>query len=252
MLVQLRPKAHKAYRALPVLGPIIDEFTDWVHRSGYSMPAFSSLLGHVRDLADYFRRRGLRRWDELTHEHFQMAWERLRKRSNTWGGTIRQVQHFLEQVHGLPKGNGQLSSRSELLLEQYTQYLRQERCFAEHTIACHHSCVRFFLEFLGYERSVCVLRKLNIQQVEAFMRARSKKCCRRTLRDVIGYLRCFLRYLYTLGKLVYRLDDSLELPRTYRLEQLPKALPWRQIQALLSSIDRHGRRGLSACARTNS
>ncbi len=95
MLVQLRPKVHQSYRSLPVLGPILDEFTDWVQRRGYSMPAFSSLLGHVRGLAHFFRRRGHRRWDELTQEHFQTAWERLHKRSSTWGGTIRQVQHFL-------------------------------------------------------------------------------------------------------------------------------------------------------------
>lgn len=83
MLVQLLPKAHEAYRTLPVLGPIVDEFTDWVYRSGYSMPAFCSLLGHVRGLAYFFQRRGLRSWDELTQEHFQTAWERLRKRSTT-------------------------------------------------------------------------------------------------------------------------------------------------------------------------
>jgi integrase len=154
------------------------------------------------------------------------------------------VQHFLEQMHGLPEGKRKTISRSELLIEKYEQYLRQERCFADHPIACHHSYVRFFLEFLSYEQSVAVLRRLTIQQVEAFMRAQSKKCCRRTLRDVAGYIRCFLRYLYTQGRLAHRLDDAIEMPRVYRLEQLPKALPWSQIQALLGSIDRHSRRGL--------
>lgn len=243
MLVQLRPKAHLSYRALPVLGPIIDEFTDWVHRCGYSMPAFSALLGHVRGLAHFFKRRGLRRWDELTQAHFQTAWERLRGRSSTWGGTIRQVQHFLEQEHGLPRGHCRYS-RSELLIEEYEQYLRQERCFADRTIASHHSYVRFFLEFLGYERSRSVLRRLTLQKVEAFVRAQSKNCKRRSLQHVVAYLRSFLRYQYTQGVIQRRLDDAIETPRVYRLEQLPKALPWPQIRALLRSIDRRTYRGL--------
>lgn len=243
MLIQLRPKAHQSYRALPVLGPIVDEFTDWLHDCGYSMPAFSSLLGHVRGLAQFFRRRGLRCWDELTQEHFQTAWERLRKRSSTWVGTIRQMQHFLEQVHGLPQGNGN-HSRSELLIEEYEQYLRQERCFADRTIASHRSYVRFFLEFLGYERSRSVLPRLTVQKVEAFVRAQSKNCGRRSLQHVVAYIRSFLRYQYTQGVIARRLDDAIETPRVYRLEQLPKALPWSQIRALLRSIDRSSSRGL--------
>jgi integrase/recombinase XerD len=243
MLVQLRPKAHESYRSLPVLGPIVDEFTEWIRGCGYSMPAFSSLLSHVRDLAHFFRRRGLRRWEELTQQHFQAAWERLRKRSSTWGGTIRQVQHFLEQVHELPPGS-RPQGRSELLIEDYELYLRQERCLADHNIASHRSYIRFFLKFLDYNRSARVLRNLSIQKVEAFVRAQSRNCGRRSLQHVVGYVRAFLRYLYTQGVIAHRLDQAIEMPRVYRLEQLPKALPWTQIRALLSSIDRGSARGL--------
>ena len=244
MLVQIRPKAHEAYRSLPVLGPVLDQFTDWIQSRGYSMRAFSGLFGHIRHLDQYFRRRGLREWRDLTREHFETAWERLRKRSCTWGGTIRQVQHFLEQVYGLSAGKGRPVSRYGLLMEQYEQYLRDERCFADHNIDSHRSYVRFFLDFLGYERSPSVLRKLTIQQVEAFLQTQSKHCHRRSLQHVVSYIRCFLRYQYTQGTLARRLDDAIETPRVYRLEQLPKALPWSQVQTLLRSIDRRSRRGL--------
>jgi integrase/recombinase XerD len=243
MLVQLRPKAHESYRSLPVIGPIVDEFTDWVRDCGYSVSAFSQLLGHVRGLAHFFRRRGLRHWEELTQEHFQTAWDRLRKRSTTWGGTIRQVQHFMEQVHRLPPGK-RPGSRSELLIADYEQYLRQERCFADHSIACHRSYIRFFLKFLDYDRSPDALGKITLDEVEAFVRAQSKNCGRRTLQQVVGCIRAFLRYQYTLGVITPRLDEAIEAPRVYRQEQLPKALPWPQIRALLRSIDRGSFRGL--------
>ena len=145
-------------------------------------------------------------------------------------------------MHSLPLGK-RPSRRSELLIADYEQYLRQERCFAEHNIACHRSYIRFFLEFLDYDRSADALRRLTLQKVEAFVRAQSKSCGRRALQHVVGYVRAFLRYQYTLGVIAHRLDDAIETPRVYRLEQLPKALPWPQIRALLRSIDRGSFRG---------
>ena len=214
-----------------------------MRRCGYSVPAFSAQLGHIRGLALLFRHRGLRRWDELTREHFQTAWERLHKRSTTWGGMIRHVQHFLEQVHGLPKGNGS-HGRSEVMIEDYGRYLRQERCLADRTIASHCSDTRFFLKFLGYERAAGALRRLHIRKVEAFVRNQSAHCGRRTMQHVVSSVRAFLRYLYTQGVLAHHLDEAIETPRVYRLEQLPKALPWSQVRALLRSIDRRRFRGL--------
>ena len=76
------------------------------------------------------------------------------------------------------------------------------------------------------------------------MRAQSKRCGRRALQHVVGYIRAFLRYQYTQGVITHRLDNAIETPRVYRLEQLPKALPWPQIRALLRSIDRGSLRGL--------
>jgi hypothetical protein len=54
MLTQLRPKAHPAYRSLPILGPIVDEFTEWAHRCGYEVKSFGSQLGNLRHLAHFF------------------------------------------------------------------------------------------------------------------------------------------------------------------------------------------------------
>jgi hypothetical protein len=44
MLIQIRQKAYSAYRSLPILGPIVDEFTDWAHHCGYEVKSFRSQL----------------------------------------------------------------------------------------------------------------------------------------------------------------------------------------------------------------
>src|SRR3989454_8877229 len=65
MLMQLRPKVHTAYQSLPILGPIVDEFSDWAHHCGYELRSFKSQLGNIRYLAHFFHRRGLRSLREL-------------------------------------------------------------------------------------------------------------------------------------------------------------------------------------------
>ena len=77
MLIQLRPKAHPAYQSLPILGPIVDEFSDWAQRCGYEFKSFRSQLGNIRYLARFFHRRGLRSLRELTElPHFSRQFQR--------------------------------------------------------------------------------------------------------------------------------------------------------------------------------
>jgi len=59
MLIKIRPKAHSAYRSLPILGPIVDEFTDWALSCGYEVKSFGSQLGNIRHLGRFFYQRGL-------------------------------------------------------------------------------------------------------------------------------------------------------------------------------------------------
>lgn len=244
MLMQLRPKAHPAYRSLPLLGPNVDEFCDWAQHCGYEHKSFQSQLGNIRYLARFFHRRGLRSLRELTPVHFDAAWAQLRKKNRSRGCTVRQVQRFLEQVHGLVRGSSTPVTRSDSELRRYAEYLQRVRGFAEHTIASHLSGLRAFLKFIGYERSPSALTSLATERVESFVRAQAKICNRFSLQHVVGYLRGFLRFQYAEGKLARPLHTAIDTPRVYRLERLPRALPWPQVQALLRSVDRSQPHGL--------
>lgn len=61
---------------------------------------------------------------------------------------------------------------------------------------------------------------------------------RGTLQHIVGYLRSFLRYLAGRGMVLARLDESLDTPRLYRGEKLPRALPWDVVERFLTAIDR--------------
>src|SRR4029453_3682416 len=189
-------------------------------------------------------RRGLRSLRELTPQHFDAAWIQLRKKNRGRGCTVRQVQRFLHQVHGLGQGSSAPATRSETELRRYSEYLQRVRGFAEHTIASHTSCLRAFLKFIGYEGSISAISNLTTERIESFVRAQAKICNRFSLQHVVGYLRGFLRFQYAEGKLSHPLHTAIDTPRVYRLERLPRALPWPQVQALLRSIDRSQPQGL--------
>ena len=58
------------------------------------------------------------------------------------------------------------------------------------------------------------------------------------LQEPIATLRNLLRFLASDGSVPVGLDTTIERPRVYRQEQLPRSLPWSTIQVLLASINR--------------
>ena len=86
MLIELRLKLLQPLRSLPILGPMVDEFADWCHRQGFTPRTIETKLFHLRHLARYFKRRGVRRWQDLRLDHFERAWEQLAGGHNSMGG----------------------------------------------------------------------------------------------------------------------------------------------------------------------
>jgi integrase/recombinase XerD len=68
--------------------------------------------------------------------------------------------------------------------------------------------------------------------------------CRASLQHEIAAIRGLLRYLATDGRVRTGLDRLIDTPRLYKLEQLPRSLPWDTVTALLKSIDRKSAMGL--------
>src|SRR2546429_6237431 len=53
-----------------------------------------------------------------------------------------------------------------------------------------------------------------------------------------SHLRAFLRFLVSTGEIPQGLETQIDTPRVYRGEQLPRALPWETVRALLKAVDR--------------
>jgi site-specific recombinase XerD len=64
------------------------------------------------------------------------------------------------------------------------------------------------------------------------------------MQHVVATLRAYLRREHALGILPRTLHLQIDTPRVYRLERLPRDIPWNQVEALLCSIDRSEPHGL--------
>jgi integrase len=74
--------------------------------------------------------------------------------------------------------------------------------------------------------------------LEGFVKKVALRVNRGTLQHIVAALRGYLRFLSTTHQVLPGLDTQIDTPRLYRLEQLPRSLPWSTVEALLSSIVR--------------
>ena len=109
------------------------------------------------------------------------------------------------------------------------------RGLALSTVDQHTRLARLFLE-KGLPSSG-QLTDLSALDVERFIAVRAKRLGRGSLQMTAAYLRSFLRFCADRGEVAAGID-IFDMPRRYRDEQPPRAIPWTLIEQLLDSIDR--------------
>jgi len=122
-------------------------------------------------------------------------------------------------------------------LNPYKDYLIEVRGLTNKTINDHIATVTQFLEHLECGVNVQFFKDLTASDVEVFVCHTGKKLKRESLQHVIAHLRSFLRYTSHTWGAPCGLDIQIDTPRVYRLEQIPCALSWKTVCALLESID---------------
>lgn len=159
-------------------------------------------------------------------------------RSTGYLGTLRAYRRFLLERGRLraPRPKDRFAE----LRRQYERYLLELRGLSLSSRQHHaHEVAGFLARTL---KSGQQLRSLTRADIERFVALRSREVSRHSLQHVIAHVRAFLRYCYDRG-LVRAGLDSIDAPRIYRGELPPRALPWREVQSLLASIDRQSRAG---------
>jgi integrase/recombinase XerD len=237
MLKFLLPKAHARMLALPLLGPIADGFDDWLAANGYTAGSRKYAIRMLPHVDNDLRRRKARTVTELNHSTLHASWRHLMKRFPMNAGTVRSLESYLTASGKIVADDRKTVTLSvaEKLSEEYVAYLREVRGFAIHSMANHRRVSQAFLDHADQRRAS--LKTLQPKDIEVFITQAGKRLCRGSLQHEIAALRGLLRFLALDGRVPPGLHKQIDTPRLYRLEQLPRALPWPTVIELLKSLD---------------
>lgn len=244
MLNRLFPRDSKKFLCLPLFGPVAEEWSTWLEGQGYTWRSRRLMFRTLGRMDRFFSLQALRSVEQLSRKSLDDCWKAFHRSRPAEAGTVRALERFLRS-RGLARGDlPSRPGRTGSLLQAYVEYLQQARGFAASTIDSHQRTVGEFLGFLNYEAQPEQLTSLSLHQIEKFVEATSRRVSRATLQHIVAALRGWLRFLAIQGTIRPGLEGQIETPRCYRLEQLPRSLPWEAVQAFLRSIDQGSPVGL--------
>lgn len=242
MLFDLYPRVHCRYTSLPIIGPTLDGYGTWLLKLGYSTDRVRDHFRAARRLARQLERRRVRSLTQLTRTQLRACAPADSQEDPNLAVLVRLLDLYLDTELSLfPKP---APSLLEQRVTAYTTYLEQVRGFARSTCTYHRQTVTEFLSHLGYEKSPERLASLTGRDLETFLCAVGPRQSRGSLQHVASHLRGFLRFSVSRSEIPPGLETQIDTPRVYRGEQLPRALPWEIVRALLKAIDRTTPMGL--------
>jgi integrase/recombinase XerD len=240
MLRSAFPRAHQKYFSLPLLGSIADGFYDWLTTCGFTHGS-RKLSINLLPIADKkLRRRGVDDVAKLNHAVLDDCCRALKKKYPYRAGTIHTLERYLVAKGLIVDYRDAAATQPSTLSGEYADHLREVRGFAASTVSSHRRTAEVFLQHL--KEAGVALRTIQTSDIESYIAEAGTRLNRGSLQHDIGALRGFLRFL--------SMDDRapaglvIDTPRLYRLEQLPRALPWETVRTLLQSIDRTSPMGL--------
>jgi len=243
MLHSLFPKAHLKFLSMPLLGPVADSLDDWLAANGYTRNSREYVVGRLPHVDADPRSRQVKKVADLTPPVLHDCWRTLSPTCPGRAKVVRTLERYLA-ADGLISRDRPATAPSpaSILIEEYGNYLREVRGFASSTVSNHRYTAQCFLRHL--EEKGIVLEKIQAGHLESYVAQTGKRLSRGGLQQDIGALRGFLQFLAMDGRVPAGLGGQIDKPRLYQLEQLPRALPWETVRALLRSIDRASAKGL--------
>jgi site-specific recombinase XerD len=240
MLAEIYPRDHARFTSLPLLGPHLEGFVSWLRSHGHARLPIRLRIRETPKLDARLRRRQIRCVGELSRAQLLKLAPRVVLDDVYLSALVRSLAGYLD-------GRGLLAhpepTAHEQIVGAYRTYLHRVRGLADATAAQHGSTASEFLTFLDFDHDHAVLQRVTPRQIELFVRSAGARLRRSSLQHTVARLRSFLRFLASRGEVARGLDASIDTPRLYRGEQLPRSLPWPIVQAFLAAIDRSTPKG---------
>ncbi len=121
------------------------------------------------------------------------------------------------------------------LVKAFTDYLVEMRGLAPATVTQHGRTAQSFLDAAVPPGKSP--RDVSAVDVERFIATYAKRVSRGAMINQAARLRIFLRFCVERSQVPAGIE-AFDIPRRYRDERLPRAIPWPLVEQLLDSIDR--------------
>jgi site-specific recombinase XerD len=236
---QFSPARLDRFRRGP-LAPHVDQLAMLFSEQGYSNQVGMQKLRLVALLSYWLQKEqvGLKQLDELRIADFLRTQKKALRRQRQVRHTLAQLLQELRRVRIIPDQQpAKPESTTERLLQDYGQFLTQERGLSQLTLDNYLPVARRFLAKVFGTRNA-QLTQLGGRDVNGFILREKSSFSSKRVQLTTTALRSFLGFLFLRGKLSAPLAVSVPTVATWRLSELPQFLEPQQVKKLLRSCDR--------------
>jgi site-specific recombinase XerD len=121
------------------------------------------------------------------------------------------------------------------LLREYAEHLVRHRGNPEPTVHKKLAHIAKLAEYLAASGKAWAT--MALADIDAFLIGCTERYARSTAADIAGSIRCFARFLLATGRISNELAESVISPIQVKLERPRRALPWKDVQRLIRSVD---------------
>ncbi len=235
MLLELFPRAHARFSSLPLLGRHVEGFVVWLRAQGFPDLPIKRRVRAMPRVDTMLRRGGARAIVEISRAQLLRLAPHDSQDDAYLAALVRSLDVYFD-AQGMFVWPA--LTPSEQLVTAYRDHLVEVRGLAEPTMVHHAKTASELLDYIHYEGDSGVLRRIRASQIEGFIKTVAPRFCRESLQHTVAHLRSFLRFLVGRGDVAAQLATTIDTPRVYRGERLPRSLPWKTVQSLLAAIDR--------------
>jgi site-specific recombinase XerD len=223
-----------------VLAEFLDDYAKSLHDQGYSRESIRIQLRLIGAFGRWLKCKSIV-FQEIDRGILDGFLRRRHRHHSVQNGEVSTLQRFLA-VAILRQGTGPKRSpnqpvESVAVIDEYREYLSQERGFAESTIRYYSL---FAARFLSEERigSLRELTHVRAVDVSGFVQRHARRQSPGSARLMVTALRCFFRYLRYNGRISNDLAAAVPAVANWSMSSVPKSLPAGVVRRVLKCCNR--------------
>lgn len=241
------------YRAAP-FGPFLDGYIKARLEKGFAKPTLRRALQIITAFGEHLTALGVESVSDLDESYCDAFIDHYRSHARSAGtkrrsprGSVSLKEVLRGSLRGLLahlRGIGAIKSLQEAstphseLVEEYVEFLRRHRGFADLTVAQHRNWASTFLKALACGQPPVRIVELSPTDVQTTVRKLAEQLGRRTRQIMTTTVESLLRYLRSAGHIPSSCVPFLPRLRTYSLAPLPSAIGSADIQRAVRQMNR--------------